>query len=637
MAASTVRRSPYKDFLQPALQRRFATASLCVLAVAYLQALLLANWSSWFWSWFPLGPAGFRAVSFFFCGILIVVLRISQYHPGLRTSDSGIHTFIRYAPRLETLETLLTYMTSAFIFSFIYLWSLSDRSGLEFITYFTAERARLNEKPLFLVSHLVLLGVYQGLLHLYKDVDRLSLGVARPQNGEKKPEDGDAALQVRRFKDQLPAMLVSTINQAVVGLMISVAVYPITVRGSIWKTTMVLLRPLYNLPRSNMLPSSLPFSIPTLFRCFLVSLLLMFAWNTANTAFSLFLVKHPLKNGKPLTSDSKDPNGSLLNGLKNKKLSIKCFAVWELAFIARDFPDRRKAIYEDIDRKDGPMWSQVYKICLDVLKSMETNMDAYLTPPAPPAPSAAAASAAEEQEKVRTTEPPREEPIFQPPQQRKGLRNQVEKAVSQVALSPGQGSQLSPTAKKAVDSAKQQLLRIQKETTGTDDTQGLFRDVALKVLHSAAGYPFRQHYRRRLARAVLGDPYGEPSLYVNAACALARLAAHSLREDKYGHVQRDVAALIRALTGLATRLDGFRRDALAPHWTDVEGGRECPEVEEVLEAVRDALARLVEAFGPYARDLRLSLTDMRLAREAAGLAAADGVEMRELVGGKGGR
>ena len=46
MAGATVRRSPYKDFLQPALQRRFATASLCVLAIAYAQALVLANWSS---------------------------------------------------------------------------------------------------------------------------------------------------------------------------------------------------------------------------------------------------------------------------------------------------------------------------------------------------------------------------------------------------------------------------------------------------------------------------------------------------------------------------------------------------------------------------------------------------------------
>jgi len=44
--AAAVRRSPYKDFLQPALQRRFATATLVVLATAYFEALLLARWSS---------------------------------------------------------------------------------------------------------------------------------------------------------------------------------------------------------------------------------------------------------------------------------------------------------------------------------------------------------------------------------------------------------------------------------------------------------------------------------------------------------------------------------------------------------------------------------------------------------------
>lgn len=205
---------------------------------------------------------------------------------------------------------------------------MSDASGLEFVTYFTADRARLNEKPLFLISHLVLLGAYQALQHLFRDVDRLSLGVARPQNGGGKPEEGDVSHQVRRFRDQLPAMLVYTLNHSVIGIILSSILYPLTVRGTIWKTTLVFLRPIYSLPRSNMLPSSLPYySVPVLFRCFLVGLALMFAWTAANTAFSLFLVKHPLKNGKPLTSDSKDPNGSLLNGLKNKKLSIKvCWA-----------------------------------------------------------------------------------------------------------------------------------------------------------------------------------------------------------------------------------------------------------------------------------------------------------------------
>ncbi|KAJ4307214.1 hypothetical protein N0V88_000593 [Collariella sp. IMI 366227] len=266
-------------------------------------------------------------------------------------------------------------------------------------------------------------------------------------------------------------MLISTVNQSLFGLVISVVIYPIFLRGTIWRTMLMFLRPIYNLPRSNMTPSTLPFSFTSILRCWGVSLMMLVAWNAANTAFSLFLVKNPLKNRKPLTSDSKDPNGSLLNGLKNKKLSIKCFAMWELAFIARDFPDRRKAIYEDIDRKDGPMWSQVYKLCLD-----------------------------------------------------------------------------TPAAKKR--SRPHQKPHPQ-------------------VLHTALGWPFRRHYRRRLARAVLGEPYGEPSLYVNAAWAVGGLAVHSLREDKYGNVQRDVAGLVRSLTGLVGKLEGFR--GLKTDWTDVEG------------------------------------------------------------------
>jgi nucleoporin NDC1 len=303
--------------------------------------------------------------------------------------------------------------------------------------------------------------------------------------------------------------------------------------------------------------------------------------------------------------------------------------MWELAFIARDFPERRKAIFEDIDRKDGPMWSQVYKLCLDILQSVETNIDTYVAPPEPaPAPAEPPA-----EERKRTTSPPKDEPIFQPIPANKGkFLDRVEKAVNQTALAPGQASQLSPAAKRAVESAKQGLIKLQKEATGTEDTQGLIKGYALKALHSPVGWPFRQHYRRRLASAVLGGPYGEPSLYINAAVALSQLAVHSLAEDKYGNVQRDVAAIIRALTGVAKKLDGFKA-GLATHWTDVEGKRECPEVEEILEAVRDALARLIEAFSPYARDLRLSLADVRLAREAAGLVGSER-EVQEIRNGR---
>lgn len=46
MASATVRRAPYKDTLQPALHKRFSSTATLLLAVAYLEALVLASWSS---------------------------------------------------------------------------------------------------------------------------------------------------------------------------------------------------------------------------------------------------------------------------------------------------------------------------------------------------------------------------------------------------------------------------------------------------------------------------------------------------------------------------------------------------------------------------------------------------------------
>ncbi|KAK3387722.1 nucleoporin protein Ndc1-Nup [Podospora didyma] len=604
MAGAIVRRSPYKDFLQPALHRRFSTTASILLGVAYLQAILLAGWNSWLWVWFPIGPTGIRALFLGACSIAIIILRIGYYHVGVRTSQSGFQTFYNYALTMATGWTILVYVASAFLFSQVYLWSLPETAQLEWFTYFQPGRPRLNEKAVFFTIHFVLLGLFQAATHLYEDVDRLSLGVARGQTG--------ASSQANKFVDLLPAMLISTINKSFFAIMLSTIVYPLFLRAWVWYGLMTLLRPFITLPKTNMVPSAWPYSFGNIIRCWVASLMLIAVWNIANNAFSAFLVTKPLKNNKPLTSESKDPNGSLLNGLKSKKLSIRCFAMWELSYIAQDFEERRKAIYEDIDRKDGPMWSQVYAICLDLLKDMEMRVDFYGKAPPPVAPPPEPV-----QPKRRTTQPPKEdEDIFQTLPQKKTFRAEVEKAVTHVTVSPGQGSQLSPLAKKTVASAKIGLLNAQKGVTGTSDPQTLFTTVALKVVSSAVGWPFRHEYRRQLTSVVLGEPYGEPSLYINAITALGLLAVNSLNEDKYGNVQRDVAAIIRTLTTITKKLQDFTND-LPTHWTDVEAKRQCPEVEIILEALRTALTELVTAFGPFARDLRLSLADMRLAREAA--------------------
>ncbi|KAB5582442.1 nucleoporin protein Ndc1-Nup [Coniochaeta sp. 2T2.1] len=629
MPPATVRRAPYKDFLQPALHRRFSTTASILLAIAYLQAILFGLPGSAFWSWFPIGPAGIRTLFLSLCGLSVIVLRIAQYHVGARTSNSGFQSFAQNVFQIQTLEALFTYIFSGWLFSQIWLWSCGPDSGLGWITYFSGDRARLNEKPLFFTCYFVILGIVEAVLHLFYDNDRLSLGVVKPTNGQK--QGGDTASQFKQFYAQIPRIFIGSIGRAVGTVFLSLVVYPIFFRGIVWRTSLFFLRPFYNLPKTNMLPTAWPFAFWVLGWCIVAGVLLSIVWTAGNAAFSIFLVREPLKHGKPLTTESKDPNGSLLNGLKSKKLAIKCFAMWELAFIARDYEARRKAIYEDIDRKEGPMWSQVYVLCLETIKSIEARIDNYGRAPAP----VASAALTTVDEKKRTTQPPRQDEIMQTtPKKKQPFRQEVEKLVGQVATAPGQPSQLSPLAKKAMDTAKTKFLELQKEATGTDDTQSLFRDLALKVLDTPVGWPFRQEFNRCLTAVVLGTPYGEPSLYINAINALSLLAVHSLKEDKYGNVQRDVATILRTLTTVTSKLERFK-SAFPLHWTDVEKDKSSAEVDAIIEALREGLKELVQAFGPYARDLRLSLTDMRLAKEAAGIERDEQVirrdeEMREV-------
>ncbi|KAK1829247.1 nucleoporin protein Ndc1-Nup [Podospora conica] len=629
MAGVKVRRAAYKDVIQPALQRRFTATALLLICASYCYAILFANWNSFIWSWFPIGPTGIRTAFLLLgCCAPVLLLRVADYHVGLRTADSGLQAFAEHGFTMMTIETVFSYTLSAVMFSFIYRWSLSEEAGLNFVTYFLSDRARLNEKAVYFTAHFFLLGIGQGLAHRWWDQGRIMLGVAKPRNEEAAAEvQPNGGNRTNKVLERLPLILTQSINCAAVGFLVTAILYPIFLRTFCWRISLAIFRPIYTLPKTNLLPSSLPFSFSSITRALYASFLLELIWTTCTVAFSLFMVKGPKKNGKPLSSESKDPNGSLVNGLKVKKEAYRAFAMWELAIIARDFPDRRKTIYEDIDRTDGPIWNQIAARCLDVLKSIETRIDNYGKPTNPtPTPAPAV------EPKRRTGAHPRDEAIFQSTPPKGHFLSEVENLVKDTMTDPGQPSQLSPLAKSTAAATKQKLLDWQTQATGaSEDPANPLHALMTRVLRSPLGRPLQHTYRRRLARAVLGaDPHGDPSLYANAAGALGLLTVHSLTEDRYGNVQRDVAAVVRTLTAVTRKLDAFC-EALPRHWTDVDGERACPEVDEVRDVVRDALAQVVEAFGPYARDLRLGLADMRMAREAVAAGRRRGAEEREDV------
>jgi nucleoporin NDC1 len=204
-------------------------------------------------------------------------------------------------------------------------------------------------------------------------------------------------------------------------------------------------------------------------------------------------------------------------------------------------------------------------------------------------------------------------------------------AVGKFAKSHGQSppGQLSPRARKLYLKAESAVLTPeQKEVVSSQGLVGLFKEWIITFLQTAAGWPFRQEYRRRMAAAVLGTPHGDVGVIVDAIDSLTRLAVCSLTEDKYGNVQRDVKLIIRTLTTTVTKLEAFKK-SVGFHWTDVEKKKESPEVDTILAALKGGLNELVTAFGDYSEDLRLSQSEMRMAREAAAVPVAERQEMEQ--------
>ncbi|KAI0479528.1 nucleoporin protein Ndc1-Nup [Xylariaceae sp. FL0804] len=627
MPTPIVRRAPYKDFLQPALQRRFAANAAILLAIAYVESLTLSHWDSFIWSWFPLGRPGLRAVVIFLSVFPVVILRIALLHTGIRTSDSPFDTILRsvFLP-FSTIETLLTFAWSAWIFSQAYLWSMPDASHLWWITHYSGDRVRLNERALFYTVNLVLLGIVQGFVHICLDQDRLALGKVRPRRSDDADRPYGEGWLAELGKRAPTIVSRSGMVAIAVGLANYTFLYTF-LRRFAWRWTMFVFRVVYpGLPKSNIPPGSAPWNVWMLARSMWAGFLLCLLWAFSDVAFRLQLAVEPLKNNEPLTSESKDPNGSLLNGLKSKKPRISGFAMWELALIARDFPVRRQNIFNDIDRKDGPMWSQIYGICTDTIKTVEQRIDSYGRPPMPPPSSEMAPAQAPRQ---RVVQPPRSDNVWaSAPAPKQSLLG----SLSRLSTSPGKtpAEKLVPGMKRRAAQVADHLMTAQqKEAVRPETINGMFGTLSLHILNlPVIGPLFQQRFGRRLAKVVLGTPYGELSTYVNSVLAVSQLAVSSLTEDKYGNVQRDVPSLIRLFTVVIKKLERFR-DSFPLHWTDVEKKRECAEVTELLEALKDGLGQLITTFGPYSTDLRLSRADMRLAREAAEVRAEERADRQQ--------
>ncbi|RFU36170.1 hypothetical protein B7463_g158, partial [Scytalidium lignicola] len=596
--APPARVRPYKDFLTPALHRRFAKGTAFISLLCYAEAVIIGPKNSLFWSWFPLGMAGIRTGLLFICAFSIFILRVAQLHVGLRTTNSGLETFVRYAPRWQTIQTIGWYFFSAWFFSEIFIWSASESANLNrIISGARTGRPNINERPIYLTSFLLLASLLQAAYHLFYDYDRINMPVTKTKPQSSSDQRPHLVVPPRtQLKNEFPRLALSALKRAGIMTVICPILYSITIpiipfvysfnmRHFAWGWTRMFAKIFWNLPKSTSLPTIGPFHYTVLFRTFEAGFLLILMWEVGNTAFSAYVAQEPLKNDRPITYESRDPNGSLLTGLKGKKLQTRAFAFWELVYIAQRFEGRRKVIFEDIDRTGGSAWSQILNACLEQIngvtsrinesqnhKPKEAAVPTIIQDPAKELPrlTQPLKDGLQKPGDLFTASPP-------PTTRAASVAQSLETFAKTRNVSPGEGGSLRA---KAIQATEKILTPQQQAAVSPQGIKGFFMEYAASFLRTPFGLPFQQTYCRRITTIVLGSPYGD------------------------------------VLTSTVTTLERFK-GSIGFHWTDVDRKMECPEVDTLLAALKGGLHDLLVAFGDFSRDLRLSAGEMRMAREAA--------------------
>ncbi|KAI5284372.1 hypothetical protein KEM54_001386 [Ascosphaera aggregata] len=576
-------------------------------------------------------------------------------HVGARVANSVGADFRQTFFSLAALNTFTMYIISAWIFGEVYRWSSPSTAGLVWVKPGRpSERAKLNEAPIYLHCFYSMLAIFQSYHHITNDLSRLPISAASQSSAELKRAPVVVPV-VERLCSLLPHLMLQAIETTVKASAVGPFLYMLFLRRRAWHIALYFTRLFWNFSRSSA-ESSGYIPSPRIFISFRIltsGICLMALWQWTNLLFSIFLSKPPTKNGKPLTGEVKNANACLINGLKAKHDLVKTSAFWELCLITHDFPDRRSQIYTDLDNN---AWNEVFAALKNMISAVTTRIKNFENPPKPVSPTAEPVSEdteqsldAEAESTLRIVSISDKKVLLDAPKP----KTQPEKfgaAFGNFARYYGQSSsnwtpKVRNKAQDILGSASKAVLSPERNKKLFAEAKNLKRltwapetenhDISISplmsnFLRSKLGYIFRQTYQNRIKKIVFGSPYTDTVPLVDAIVALTQLTVLSLKEDKYGLVQRDVAAIVRMFTETINGVQHFNSErGLKVHWTDVnfpspdspehKTARKVEDIDELLAALRRGLADILSAFKKHLKDVGLSSKDVRLAREAAGL------------------
>ena len=608
----TLAARPYRRFLTSAFHKRFAHASALALLVCWDNAFWILHTGSYLWSWFPVGPAGLVALLLFGSSLAIFILEVATMNLGRRSGLSPFNTCRRYIFSISTAQTVLCYILSSWWFCEIYISSSPVKARLGWVNRGDMSTPdRLNERPIYLRSVHFLLALLQSANHLYNDFSTVHIPTL-PQPSTLQPDQRTHHIDPITFQLQsayvpmLQRCILTSFSVAILGPFI----YTPFLRHRFWSLHLKMAKPIFSIPRSDARPSGYPPCTPALIlRSFLSGFLLLLVWESSTFLFSALLAREPLKKGEPLSSGGKDPNGTLLSGLKARKDVVKTFAFWELVIIAQRLPERRKTIFAEIERTGGPCWSQMLDAALNIVHGINIRIKiekASTVKPLPPNEQPPKKSPKIES-LPRLTRQISNKPIVQSTPPPKTRAETLEHRVGQsVKWFGGSKEPWTPPVSKVKNYADRS--GITKERAN-----GLFEkmSIRLQAASSVFAWFFKTPLERRINAVILGSPYSNAALIVDAVESVTRMQVASLSEDDYGKVISGVPDTVRTLTKAVVAIETFVGANNQGGLSGIE------EVEMVFDRLKAALSELLSGFQLYLTDVGLGIRELQEAKKAS--------------------
>lgn len=466
---------------------------------------------------------------------------------------------------------------------------------------------KLNERPIYLRFFFLGLGFIQSLVHIYLDASAAPVKEMKRDSGT---INNNLANLVDLIKQEAQEMVTLAIGCSAATSLLGPFIYNGLLRRSMWQLHVSMARLFANLARSEINAPGSFYVGGIMFKLFFWGVVLSFTWQLNLAIFKHFMVQRPLKNNLPLSSSSKDPNGTLLQGLRTKNDLVKTFAFWELDFIAVTSPDRRKAIFTDIERpSQPPMISSMLTAGLDVLKAL----DSRIAGPAPTQPTTNPQGGPAQDPNVhrlpKILPNPRQTQatIYGRPPPAATLTERFVDMASQEVKQIGS----SPNAwQPKTDSIKR--LAIEYSSPIKEKLQSRLNDVP----QSPIGRYLFDSPIRIIKSTIVGTPNADPSQILFAINSTTKLLVASLEEDSYGRAIEGVSSTVQQFMNTIYAIESFTQkytDGGVVASIDADYLHDVVEIHKKLKA---SLKEILDRFQGFVAS-RLSIKDLNDARKAA--------------------